>query len=256
MAMSRERTVTIVDDDGLPLFFLLRDEPPESERHARLREEAIRRHLPLVHWCVKDFRPRRDLHDDIVQVGTIGLFHAVDRFDPGRGVEFPTFARPTIRGEILRYFRDRHGAIRLPRRYHEITHAVRSSEEHVQHDLGRQATLGDLAKFLGIPVHEVEAAFAAESACSVRSLDQAATDLWGRPLPCGALDARLEAVPDHHALLESMWRLTVEERSVIAMLFWDGLTQDQVAAHLGRSQMHVSRTLRRASCRLRRLLSS
>ncbi|MGN6161499.1 MAG: sigma-70 family RNA polymerase sigma factor [Marmoricola sp.] len=244
------------DDEDLDLFTLLAQEPSASARHHQLREEAIRRHLPLVHWCVNDFGPRRDLRDDIVQVGTIGLIHAVDRFDPHRGVAFPAFARPTIKGEILRYFRDRDPAIRLPRRYHDITHAVRSSREHVQHDLGREASLGDLAAFLDLPLADVETAFAAESACAVRSLDYADADPWGRPLHYGAVDAQLEAVPDHQALRESLWRLSRDERTVIAMLFWHGLTQDQAAAHLGKSQMYVSRTLRRASRHLRELLSS
>lgn len=242
--------------DDHELFIQLRDERTDARLRHQLRDEAIRRHLPLVHWCVQDFGARRDVREDIVQVGTIGLIHAVDRFDPDRGVGFPAFARPTIRGEILRYFRDRDRAIRLPRRYHDITHAVRASQEHLQHDLGREPDLGDLAHFLGISIIEVETAFAAEAECSVRSLDQGDTDALGRPLTYGALDPRLESVADHHALRQSLWQLPAEERAVIDMLFWKGLTQAQAAAHLGKSQMYVSRTLRRASRHLRDLLSS
>lgn len=238
------------------LFLRMRDASLDSAGRHRLREEAIHRHLPLVVWCVNDFDPRLDVREDIVQVGRIGLIHAVDRFDPARGVAFPTFARPTINGEILRYFRDRDCAIRLPRRYRDITTAVRSSQEHLQRKLGREPKLSDLAHFLKIPVDDVEAAFAAEAACSARSLDQPHTDSSGRPLQYGALDPDLEAVPERHALRESVLRLSVDERLVIRLHYWQGLTQDQIAARLGRSQMYVSRTLRRASRQLHELLTA
>lgn len=242
--------------DDQRLFRCLRDDSLDPARRHQLRAEMIQRHLPLVHWCVNDFDPRFDVRDDIVQVGRIGLIHAVDRFDPDRGVAFPTYARPTINGEILRYFRDRDCAIRLPRRYRDITHAVRSCREHLQRSLGREPKLIDLAHFLGIPITDVEAAFAAESACSVRSLDQPQTDSWGRPLHYGALDPELEAVAEHHALRESLVRLTADERLVVHLHYWQGMTQDQIAARLGKSQMYVSRTLRRANLRLKDLLSA
>lgn len=238
------------------LFTRLRDAAADPARRHRLREEAIHLHLPLVHWCVNDFDPRLDVRDDIVQVGRVGLINAVDRFDPCRGVAFPAFARPTINGEILRYFRDRDCAIRLPRRHRDITHAVRSSREHVQRSLGREPKLADLAHFLGIPLVEVEAAFAAERACSVRSLDQPHTDSRGRAMLYGALDADLEAVPEHHALREAISRLPADERLAVQLHYWQGLTQDQIAARLGRSQMYVSRTLGRASRRLHELLTA
>lgn len=238
------------------LFKCLRDVSLDPARRRRLRDEAIQRHLPLVVWCVNDFGPRHDVREDILQVGRMGLIHAVDRFDPARGVTFPTFARPTINGEILRYFRDRDCAIRLPRRYRDITHAVRSSQEHLMRSLGREPKLEDLAHFLGIPLADVEAAFAAEKACSVRSLDQPRHDADGRPLHYGALDPDLEAVPEHHALRQSVSLLSSEERLVIRLHYWQGLTQDQIAARLGRSQMHVSRTLRRASRRLHELMTA
>jgi RNA polymerase sigma-B factor len=243
-------------EDDQDLFMSLRDESLDQAQRHRMREVAIQRHLPLVLWCVNDFDPRLDVREDIVQVGRIGLIHAVDRFDPARGVAFPTFARPTINGEILRYFRDRDCAIRLPRRYRDITHAVRSCREHVQRTLGREPKLADLARFLDLPISEVETAFAAEAACSVRSLDQPHTDSSGRPLHYGALDPDLEAVPEHQALRESILRLSVDERIVINLHYWQGLTQDQIAARLGRSQMYVSRTLRRANHALHTLLTA
>lgn len=242
--------------DDQDLFMWLRDESLDPARRRQVRAEAIERHLPLVQWCVNDFDPRLDVREDIVQVGRVGLIHAVDRFDPVRGVAFPTFARPTINGEILRYFRDRDCAIRLPRRYRDITHAVRSCREHVQRTLGREPRLDDLAHFLGLPISKVEAAFAAEEACSVRSLDQPQDDPRGRPLHYGALDPDLEAVPEHQALRESLLRLSADERLVINLHYWHGLTQDQIAARLGRSQMYVSRTLRRANRTLHELLTA
>ncbi|MGN6721178.1 MAG: sigma-70 family RNA polymerase sigma factor [Marmoricola sp.] len=238
------------------LFVRLRDASADPARQRRLREEAIHLHLPLVQWCVNDFDPRFDVRDDVVQVGRIGLINAVDRFDPSRGVAFRTFARPTINGEILRYFRDRDCSIRLPRRYREITHAARSSREHVQRRLGREPKLADLAHFLGIPLEEVEAAFAAEHACSVRSLDQPLTDVRGRPTQHGALDEALEAAAEHHALRDAISRLPPDERLVVGLHYWQGLTQDQIARRLGRSQMHVSRALRRAQGRLHVLLTA
>lgn len=242
--------------DDRDLFRCLRDAALDPARRHRLRDEAIHRHLPLVHWCVKDFDPRLDVREDVLQVGRIGLIHAVDRFDPTRGVAFPTFARPTINGEILRYFRDRDCTIRLPRRYRDITHAIRSSHEHLVRSLGREPKVDDLAHFLGVPISEIEAAFAAEHACSVRSLDQPHSDPSGRPVHYGALDPELEAVPEHHALRESVSLLSPDERLVIHLHYWQGLTQDQIAAVIGRSQMYVSRTLKRASRRLYELLTS
>lgn len=242
--------------DDQDLFTCLQDQALDPTRRRLLREEAIQRHLPLVLWCVRDFEPRRDVREDVLQVGRIGLINAVDRFDPTRGVTFQTFARPTINGEILRYFRDRDCAIRLPRRYRDITHAARSSREHLVRSLGREPKLDDLAHFLGIPVIEVETAFAAENACSVRSLDQPYSDSSGRPVQHGSLDAALEAVPEHHALRQSIALLTQDQRIVVELHYWQGLTQEQIATRLGRSQMHVSRTLRRANQRLRELLTS
>ena len=239
------------------LFRRLRREPQGSQHARRLRHHAIHTHLPLVHRCVNDVGPRRELRDDIVQVGTIGLIHAVDRFDPERGVGFHAYARPTIHGEILRYFRDRDTAIRLPRRHHDITRAVRSSREHVRHDLGREPTLPDLARFLGLEVRAVEEALAVEAACAVRSLDAyPVDDAPGRHRAPGGLHAELEAVTDQEALRQCLARLVPEERRIVSLLFWDELSQDQVAGLLGHSQMHVSRTLRRAIAHLRAMLNS
>jgi len=244
------------EDEAEDLFRRLRDESLDPARRGRLRAEAIQRHLNLVQWCVNDFSPRLDVRDDVVQVGRIGLINAVDRFDPARGVAFTSYARPTINGEILRYFRDRDCTIRLPRRFRDITHAVRSSREHVQRTLGREPELIDLARFLDIPIGDVEAAVAAERACTTKSLDQPHRDNSGRPLEYGLLDPALEAVAEHHALRESIVRLTADERLVIHLHYWQGMTQDQIAVRLGRSQMYVSRTLRRANTRLRDLLSA
>ena len=237
-------------------FRRLQREPVGSPHRRHLRNQAIQAHLRLVHRCVNEVAPRREVRDDVIQVGTIGLIHAVDRFDPERGVGFHAYAKPTIRGEILRYFRDRDGAIRLPRRHHDITRAVRSCREHIRHDLGREPNLRDLAHFLGLPVADVEAALAAEAACAVRSLDLPVTEDDRGPIQPGGLDAQLEAVTDHEALRQCLIRLLPEERRVIDLLFWNELTQDQVAVLLGRSQMYVSRTLRRATGHLRELLSS
>lgn len=238
------------------LFRRLRSEPRGSAHRRHLRNHAIRTHLPLVHRCVHDVHPRREVHDDVVQVGTIGLINAVDRFDPDRGVGFHAYARPTIRGEILHYFRDRDGAIRLPRRHHDITRAVRSSREHMMHRLGREPAVADLAHFLDIPVDDVESALAAETACAVRSLDVLMVDTADRDRQPGSLDADLEAVTDYEALRQCLARLTPDERRIIHLLFWRELTQDQAALVVGRSQMHVSRTMRRATARLNEMLNS
>lgn len=257
--MSDDAEACSVGSADHELFRRLRRAPQGSPHRRRLRNHAIHTHLPLVHRCVNDVGPRREVHEDVVQVGTIGLIHAVDRFDPERGVGFHAYARPTIHGEILRYFRDRDPAIRLPRRHHEISRAVRSSREHMRHRLGHEPSLADLAQFLGIAVAEVEGALAAETACTVRSLDALTIDPddgQRRARQPGRLDADLEAVTDHEALRQCLARLQSEERQIISLLFWSELTQDQVAARLGRSQMYVSRTLRRATGHLRQMLNS
>lgn len=210
------------------------------------RERFICGHLPLVHACVRELAPHPTQREDVTQAGTLGLIYAVDHFDPHRGVAFSTYAWPHIRGGMLHYLRDCKPSVRIPRRYREVCQKIRANQERLRQSLGHEPSLSDFADALGIRLCEVEAAARAEIACSVRSLD-----LNDGGLP----DVSLETLAERTSLRDAIAQLSTEEQQIVAMTFWDGLTQQQAAALIGRSQMHVSRTLRRATDRLKEALS-
>jgi len=244
-----------IDHSGTPsysrLFDELRDPNLDPARRQRLRSYAIERHLPLVDRCVSEIRPRPDVLEDAIQVGRIGLIYAVDRFDPARGTAFPVFARPTIVGEVLHYFRDRDTSIRVPRRHYDLAHRARAHHDQVRHSLGHEPTLSDLAAFLHVAPHELSAAFAAEEACIPRSLDSVQ-----HPDELVTLDPLLEQMPDHIDLGNYVALLPRTEREVLLLHVVNEMTQQQVGLRLGLTQMQVSRAAQRAIRHLKALIDS
>lgn len=227
---------------------------PEREP---LRAALIERHLPLVHFMARKFADRGEPLDDIVQVGTIGLIKAIDRFDPSMGFEFSTFATPTIVGEIKRHFRDKTWAIRIPRRLQELGSQVSKAREDLTHSLDRSPTPAEIAKKLDIDVSDVMEAIEANSAYNTVSIDIGSDDETpsiGNTL--GAWDDALDNVEYRESLKPLIAAMDEREQTILLRRFFDNKSQSEIAAELGISQMHVSRILNKTLTQLREALTS
>ncbi len=213
------------------------------------REKLVMSHLNLVRFIANKFKNRGEPIDDLVQVGYLGLLKAIDRFDPGRGLEFTTFATPTIMGEIKRHFRDKGWSVRVPRRLQELSAKVNQATDALTSQLQRSPTISEIADYLDSTVDEVLEAMESSSAYSSVSLEA----------PSGADDDDTPSVIDRYAtedsdlaftddriiIEEALASFSPRERDVIEMRFLKGMTQIEIAEKLGISQVQVSRLLRR-----------
>jgi RNA polymerase sigma-B factor len=218
------------------------------------RDRLVTLHLPLVEHLARRFRNRGEPYDDLVQVATIGLIKAIDRYDPERGVEFSTYATPTIVGEIKRWFRDKGWAIRVPRRLQELRLAIGSATATLTQDLGRSPTVSELAQQIGATEDEILEGLESASAYSTLSLD--APDGVDGDTPAvlsnlGKEDEALVDVENRESLKPLLSELTDRERRILMLRFFAGMTQSQIAGEIGISQMHVSRLLARTLAKLR-----
>lgn len=233
--------------DTDPLLERLAGLPEDHPERTHLRDTIVTSHLPLVHHIARRFAGRGEPHDDVVQVGTIGLIKAVDRYEPGRGVPFAGYAVPTVTGEIRRYFRDRAGTVRLPRRVQEVQVAVTQSREALTHEMGRTPTVEEVAQRAGLDTDTVLEVL--ESAYSLTTVpldvDNGVSDSLGEE------DVALDEVLTRETLRPVLARLEPRERRIIALRFVRGMSQAQIAEEVGISQMHVSRLLSRTLTRLR-----
>lgn len=220
-----------------------------------VRNTLIEMNTSLVRFVARRFSRRADQMEDILQVGTIGLIKAVDRFDPDFGVEFVTFAVPTIVGEMKRFFRDTSWSVRVPRRLQELRLEVAKVTDALELDLGRAPTVAELAARMGIGEEEVLEAMVAANAYSASSLDAPATEdedggtAWAERL--GYDDGAFGRIEDIEAVKPLIRELTERERLILSLRFGDELTQAEIGARLGISQMQVSRLLSRILTRLR-----
>ncbi len=234
-------------------------ETRDERERAELRERLVQAYSGLVHSIARKFANRQEPLEDIVQVGFLGLIKAIDRFDPEFGTEFSTFATPTITGEIKRYFRDRSWSIRFPRRLQELYGSVLQANEKLKGELGRQPSLQEVADSLQVPLDDVLEAMEIGAAMAPVSLDSEVGGTEdGRPLAevVGDTDENLERVELQDALRRAMSHLNERERKVMAMRFYEQLSQAEVARNLGISQMHVSRLQRAALEQLKQYLPS
>lgn len=213
------------------------------------REKLVMSHLNLVRFIANKFKNRGEPIDDLVQVGYLGLLKAIDRFDPSRGLEFTTFATPTIMGEIKRHFRDKGWSVRVPRRLQELSAKVNQATDTLTSQLQRSPTIAEIADYLDATVDEVLEAMESSSAYSSVSLEA----------PSGADDDDTPSVIDRYAtedsdlaftddriiIEEALASFSPRERDVIEMRFLKGMTQIEIAEKLGISQVQVSRLLRR-----------
>lgn len=233
--------------DTDPLLQRLAVLPEGDPERAQLRDTIVTSHLPLVHHIARRFAGRGEPHDDVVQVGTIGLIKAVDRYEPGRGVPFAGYAVPTVTGEIRRYFRDRAGTVRLPRKVQEVQVAVTQSRESLTHELGRTPTVEEVSRRSGLDTDTVLEVL--ESAYSLTTVpldvDNGVSDSLGEE------DVALDEVLTRETLRPVLAKLEPRERRIIALRFVRGMSQAQIAEEVGISQMHVSRLLSRTLTRLR-----
>ena len=223
------------------------------------REELVQLHLPLVDHCARRFMNRGEPLDDLVQVGTIGLIKSVDRFDTDRGVEFSTYATPTIIGEIKRYFRDKGWAIRVPRRLQELRMSISGVTGEMSQDLGRSPTPREIADKLGVTVEEVMEGIESANAYSTLSLDagDSHNDNPGSSMleTLGMDDAALAHVEIRESIKPLIEELPTREKRILLLRFFRGMTQSQIAEEIGVSQMHVSRLLNRTLEQLRESLT-
>jgi RNA polymerase sigma-B factor len=244
VAASRNETRAI----SAALFAELQRCPKHHPARTAARDQLVALHLPLVEHLARRFRNRGEPYDDLMQVGTIGLIKAIDRFDPERGVEFSTYATPTVVGEIKRHFRDKGWAIRVPRRLQELRLSLGLAGAELAQELGRSPTIGELADRLGLEPDLVLEGIESANAYTTLSLDAPETADDPRTTvgqAIGIEDDALENVEYRAALRPLLAKLDERERQILLLRFFGGKTQSQIANELGISQMHVSRLLAR-----------
>jgi RNA polymerase sigma-B factor len=244
--MSEDR---FVDEERSEALFASLPHDPSA------REDLVRLHFPLVEYLAHRFAGRGEPVEDLVQVASIGLLKAIDRFDSARGVKFSTYATPTIVGELKRHFRDKGWAMRVPRRLQEISLQLSRVVGDLYQDLGRSPTVPEIAERTGLSDEDVLEGMEAVQAHSLPSLD-APTDEEGTTSgsALGAEDETFELLEAWASVAPHLERLAERERTILYFRFFRGLTQSQIAERLGISQMHVSRILSRTLTGLREAL--
>lgn len=224
----------------------------------RLRDFLIERHEGLVRHVARHYLNSGESFDDIVSVGHLGLVNAVDRFDPERGTKFATFAVPTIKGEIRRYFRDRTWGLRVPRRIQELSMKARQALEDLTQRCGRSPTYAELAEQLGVSEEEAIEAVEVGRQYELLSIDasqdengeggQTAADRHG------GMDEDLESLGQRSEVAWGLKQLPPRQRLILVMRFYLDMSQQDVGERLGISQMHVSRLQQKALLRLKQIM--
>jgi RNA polymerase sigma-B factor len=224
----------------------------------KAREQAIQEQLPLVEFLARKFAGRGEPVEDLVQVGSVGLIKAVDRFDVDRNIEFSTYATPNVLGEIKRYFRDKGWAVRVPRGLQELRQSAKEAIRDGTVKTGYSPTLEELADTLSSDVESVAEALTLGRAYNTASLDAPVSpdDKEGDSMMDLQADENspLEGLEDKILLQEAMENLKDQQQQILNLRFNEGKTQTEIAEIIGVSQMHVSRLLRRAVEDLRRQL--
>ena len=227
-----------------------------TQEHQYVRNTLIELNLALVRYAAGRFRNRAEQMEDIVQVGTIGLIKAIDRFELSREVEFATFAVPYIVGEIKRFFRDTSWAVHVPRRLQELRIDLAKATDELSQELDRSPNTAELAEHLGLGEEEVIEGVVASNGYTAGSIDMPVDDASDHaPVPLsdrlGAPDADLETAENVQALKPLIQELDDRDKRILRMRFGEEMTQSEIGVELGVSQMHVSRLLTRITSRLR-----
>ena len=224
----------------------------QKSHETEVREALIEAHLGLVEYLSRRFAGRGEPLEDLIQVATIGLIKAVDRFVPEREVEFSTYATPTIVGELKRHFRDKGWAVRVPRRLQELNLQLGEIIGQLSQKLGRSPTVAEMAEAAGTSEDEVLEGLDSAHAYTLTSLDAPTgeEDLALRE-QIGSEDETLELLEYRTSLMPLLDQLPPRERTMLYLRFFKGMTQSEIADRLGISQMHVSRLLARTLAQLR-----
>lgn len=228
---------------------------PGSTRHHEVRAALVETHLPLVRYLARRFAGRGEPTDDLLQIGTIGLLQAIDRFEPERGLEFSTFATPNIVGEIKRHFRDRGWMVRVPRRLQELQGELSIGISELSQRLGRSPTIRELAAHLHLTEEQVIEGTDSARAYSAVPIDVPSSST-GMTVADGLIDTddAMAHVELRHTLGPVLARLSERERTALVLRFVENKTQNEIAAALGVSQVHVSRLLSKTLMELREKL--
>ncbi len=236
------------DEDTLFIRF-------EQTRDPQLRERLVHAHSRLVRYLAGKFVSRGEPLDDLIQVATIGLIHAIDRFEPSRGLKFTTYATPTIVGEIRRHFRDKAWKLKVPRRLQELNATAARACDEITHRTGRAPTVQEVATAIGATEEETLEAIELSHAYDTVSLDSAATsEDFTLTDSIGVEDPDLNAIIGYADLSQALERLEPRERAIITCYYVGEMTQSEIAFRLNLSQMHVSRLQKKALEQLRTIL--
>ncbi|MCH6171320.1 SigB/SigF/SigG family RNA polymerase sigma factor [Pseudonocardia alaniniphila] len=245
-----------------PLFAERVRLPADHPRQQVLRDELIKGFLPVAQRVARKHRYRGENLDDLEQVATIGLINAVDRFEPARGVDFLSFAIPTINGEVQRHYRDRTSAIRVPRPIRELQVRVYRAADELSQRMGRAATPSELARHLDVDLDSVIEALQAAYESRPSSLDEpqrkddAGFGEGSVADTLGVTDPELDLVENRESLAPLVKALPERERKIVLLRFYGNMTQTEIAKRTGISQMHVSRLLSMTLAQLRRQLTA
>ena len=222
-----------------------------------IKNILVKAHLDLSHSLARRFMNRGEPLDDLVQVASMGLLKAIDRFDPDRNVQFTTYAVPTIVGELKRYFRDRASTIRLPRGLRERAHALNNAIQRFSQEHGRSPNVAEIAEEMGISEEDVIEGLESVESSAVASLNSSSSEDSDLSLLdiIGGEDRTLQTLDERLSLAGAMSDLGPREQNLLYLRFVEGLSQTEIANQLGISQMHVSRLLRRTLQSLRQNLT-
>ncbi|MEO6885143.1 MAG: SigB/SigF/SigG family RNA polymerase sigma factor [Jatrophihabitantaceae bacterium] len=239
--------------NGAALLAQLHSLPADSPLRPGLRAEIVEQHMPLVMYLARRFANRSEPLDDLIQVGSIGLLKAIDRFDVTRGLEFSTYATPTILGEIKRHFRDTGWLIHVPRRAQEMQTSLNAARADLSQELGRAPTVPELSERLGASPESVIEALDAGRAYSAVPLEVLTPP--GESAPehpaLGLVDAGFDQVEQRAVLRDAIAKLPADEQEILLLRFIANKTQTEIASLVGISQMQVSRLVARSLRKLR-----
>lgn len=216
-----------------------------TSRDRKLRNQLVEEFRWVAHHCSRRFSDRGEPYDDLVQVAQLGLVKAVERFDPEHGSSFPSFAIPTVLGELRRHFRDATWAVHVPRAAKDLSVALPKEMEALRHQLGRAPTVDELASRMAVNASAIVEALDAANAYRPASLSAPAFD-DGSPLQWGGDDIELDRAEARLAAARLIATLPEREQKIVKLRFFDEMSQSEIAAQIGISQMHVSRLLRAA----------
>ena len=244
--------------EAIRLLTELHGLPESSPQRQVLRDKLVEMHMPLVEYLARRFSGRNEPLPDLVQVGAIGLLKSIDRFDPDRGLEFSTYATPTILGEIKRYFRDSGWLVHVPRRAQELQATLATSRAELSQELQRAPTVAELAERTGLREEDIIESLDAARGYSGVPLDALTDENHGgnaAQAMLAQLDERFEQVERREMLRPAMEALPERERHILLLRFVAGKSQTEIATIVGVSQMQVSRLVTRSLAKLRSALT-